>query len=137
MTASNGFETYTAVLNTRCAVFLHTGWRTAGTWRWARFRALPWVEAYHEPLHENLDTLTAGYILRHRADTWASGHPALTLPYYHEYAPLLRSTGGVEGFHAKFATEDFFAMPMRRHRLRTPIWRNCWTMPPVAGGSRY
>ncbi|HTC07674.1 MAG TPA: hypothetical protein VK726_02765 [Acetobacteraceae bacterium] len=109
MTASNGFETNTAMPNTRCAVFLHTGWRTAGTWRWARFRALPWVEAYHEPLHEILDTLTAGTILRHRADTRASGHPALTLPYYHEYAPLLRSTAGVAGFHAKFATEDFFA----------------------------
>lgn len=109
MTVSNGKQASTAVRGTRRAVFLHTGWRTAGTWLWARFRTLPWVEAYYEPLHENLDSLTDGTILRQRADTSVSGHPALALPYYHEYAPLLRATGGVEGFHANFATEDFFA----------------------------
>lgn len=109
MTASNGFTTDAAARDRHRAVFLHTGWRTAGTWLWARFRALPWVEAYHEPLHETLDTLTAGTVPYHRADAWASGHPALTLPYYHEYAPLLRATGGVTGFHANFATDDFFA----------------------------
>jgi hypothetical protein len=111
MTASSGIATGATESRTQRPVFLHTGWRTAGTWLWARFRALPWVEAYHEPLHEILDTLTAGTILRHRADTWTSGHPALTHPYYHEYGPLLRATGGVEGFNASFVTEDFFADP--------------------------
>jgi len=93
----------------RPAVFLHTGWRTAGTWLWSRFRALPWVQAYHEPLHEILGSITPASLSLTHPDTWDSGHPSSLGPYYHEYAALLRPAGGVGGFHPSFSTEDFFA----------------------------
>jgi hypothetical protein len=91
------------------AVFLHTGWRTAGTWLWSRFRALPTVEAYCEPLNEQLHDLTEEQLASLVPDTWASNHPPLARPYYHEFTPLLQPGGGVRGFHASFAADDFFA----------------------------
>src|SRR5262245_47471573 len=54
------------------AVFLHTGWRTAGTWLWSRFRARPDVMGFYEPLHERLDDLALHEIPELRADTWDS-----------------------------------------------------------------
>ena len=43
-------------------IFLHTGWRSAGTWVWSRFRALQTVTAFYEPLHPILGDLTAADI---------------------------------------------------------------------------
>jgi hypothetical protein len=91
-------------------VFLHTGWRTAGTWLWSRFREMPDVEAYYEPLHEVLEGITLARIHSFSWDQRASGHPALAQPYFHEFAPLLRpGCGGVERHRADFAIKDFFA----------------------------
>jgi hypothetical protein len=91
-------------------VFLHTGWRTAGTWLWSRFREMPGVEAYYEPLHEVLERISPTRVRSFSWDQWASGHPVLTRPYFYEFAPLLRSgRGGVEGYRAEFAITDFFA----------------------------
>lgn len=97
------------MMPSRPAVFLHTGWRSAGTWLWSRFRDLPQVEAYYEPLNEALEHLTGDDIPLLYAKGWRSDHPALAHPYYHEYAPLLRHTGGVAQFHASFPMADFFA----------------------------
>lgn len=69
-------------------VFLHTGWRTAGTWVWSRFRALPEVRAYYEPFHEVLASPRA-QLASLRADAWDSGHPHLEKPYYDEYLSLM------------------------------------------------
>jgi hypothetical protein len=91
-------------------IFLHTGWRSAGTWLWSRFRAVPRVLAYYEPLNEILATLSADVLPSLRADTWSSHHPRLKRPYYHEYAPLLRNgMPGVDGFPHAFTTANFFA----------------------------
>ena len=94
------------------AVFLHTGWRTAGTWIWSRFRAHRDVTAYYEPLHERLGTL------RHRdvstLDTagWHSGHPVLDRPYFDEFMPLIASwSGGVRLFKKEFVHDCFFSDP--------------------------
>jgi hypothetical protein len=94
----------------RRAVFLHTGWRTAGTWLWSRFREMPGVEAYYEPLHEGLERISLARIHSLSWHQWASGHPVLARPYFHEFAPLLRpERGGVERYRAEFAIKDFFA----------------------------
>jgi hypothetical protein len=91
-------------------IFLHTGWRSGGTWLWSRFRANPHVTAYYEPLHEILATLRADVVPTLRADGWPSRHPKLTRPYFEEFAPLLRQgTPGVRGFHHALGTENFFA----------------------------
>jgi hypothetical protein len=71
------------------AVFLHTGYRTAGTWLWSCFRRLDTVTAYYEPLHEMLATIDAAKIASSTAESWHSGHPSLGMPYFQEFAHLL------------------------------------------------
>ncbi|HUA77151.1 MAG TPA: hypothetical protein VMA86_05735 [Acetobacteraceae bacterium] len=94
----------------RPPVFLHTGWRTAGTFLWSRFRSLSGVSGYYEPLHESLATVTPATLSRHGPQLWASGHPRLRRPYFDEFAPLLReSAPGVQGYQGAFATDGFFA----------------------------
>jgi hypothetical protein len=93
----------------RRPIFLHTGWRSAGTWLWSRFRALPDVHGYSEPLHEILATLMPGFAATFGPASWESGHPDLDHPYFHEYRPLLRSVGGLPLYRVEFATDAFFA----------------------------
>lgn len=93
----------------RPAVFLHTGWRSAGTWLWSRFRALLEVEAYYEPLNEALESLPVRDVPLFHPRGWGSRHPGTLRPYYQEYIPLLRETGGIAQFHANFPMMDFFA----------------------------
>lgn len=92
-------------------IFLHTGWRSAGTWVWSRFRALQSVTAFYEPLHPILGDLR-------RADipslepTWTSGHPALTTPYFTEYRSFIRESAyGVIGYRKSFSTDRFGRAP--------------------------
>lgn len=96
----------------RPPLFLHTGWRTAGTFLWSRFRSLAGVASYYEPLHESLATVTPATLARSGPLLWESGHPELERPYFDEFAPLLRREAqGVRGYQAAFATDDFFAGP--------------------------
>lgn len=89
----------------RRAVFLYSaGWRTAGTYLWARLRSLPGVTGFYEPLHEDLAGLTPAGIAERRADAWESGHPEMA-PYFAEFAPLLRPEGGVLGYRPGFAVD--------------------------------
>lgn len=93
------------------AVFLHTGWRSGGTWLWARFRASPRTRGYYEPFSEQLARLRPGNLRHYDAAHWQSGHQ-LSTPYYAEFAPLLPRTGsGVRGFEDRFALRDFFPSP--------------------------
>lgn len=93
-------------------VFLHTGWRTRGTWIWSRFRAVPETTCFYEPLIETLAALTAKAIETRRPGNWPSGHPQMPRPYFTEFRPLLRdSAGGVPRYDATFAIESFFADP--------------------------
>ncbi|MDE2580193.1 MAG: hypothetical protein KGL52_01020 [Rhodospirillales bacterium] len=94
----------------RPPVFLHTGWRSAGTWLWSRFRTLPSVVAYYEPLNPIVDALTPATLASYSSDTWASGHPSLEHAYFHEYGDLLRhARPGIARFEPGFAVADFFA----------------------------
>jgi hypothetical protein len=91
-------------------VFLHTGWRTGGTWLWSRFRTLPGVLGYYEPLHPDLATLDHARIDRREELHWTSGHPILHAPYFEEFRPLMNDgMAGVHRFQPCFATENFFA----------------------------
>ncbi len=94
-------------------VFLHTGWRSRGTWIWTGLRSDPRALALYEPLHEVLATLTPQAITALRTDSWSSGHAAMP-PYWSEFAALLRpGVVGVPGYQYRFATEDAFAGPAR------------------------
>ena len=96
----------------RPPVFLHAGWRTAGTFLWSRFRALEGVLGYYEPLHESLAAVSASSLAEHGPQRWASGHPQLPRSYFEEFAPLLRRiAAGVRAYRSTFATDDFFAGP--------------------------
>ncbi len=90
------------------AVFLHTQWRSRGTWLWAALRRDPKALGFYEPLHEMLAELTPAMIAAHRPEAWDSGHPAME-PYWREFAPLLRpEQPGVPGFSPEFTTDAVF-----------------------------
>ena len=94
-------------MNAQCqAVFLHTGYRTAGTWLWSCFRKLDNVIAYYEPLHEMLATIDTDKLASSTANSWRSGHPALEAPYFAEFAHLLGPQGrGIPGYDAVFSID--------------------------------
>ena len=90
------------------ALFLHTGWRSSGTWIWSRLREDPAVMAFYEPLHEQLATLSGARIERLRPGAWNSGHTG-EAPYYTEFGDLLAHRGrGVAGYQERFATDRYF-----------------------------
>ena len=93
------------------AIFLHTGWRSAGTWIWSRCREQPGVRAWYEPLHERLAWLRPADIAALRPGAWASNHSE-TAPYFQEYGALLRGgTSGVPLYRRRFAFDHFFLAP--------------------------
>jgi hypothetical protein len=92
------------------AVFLHSGWRSCGTWLWDVLREKPGVRAYYEPLHEGLASLDRDAIGQFRPDSWGSGHGG-GAPYFTEFGDLLKPGGGVAGYQRRFAFDDFFAAP--------------------------
>jgi hypothetical protein len=46
------------------AVFLHTGWRSAGTWVWSRLRELDTATGFYEPLSNVLAELSLADVRR-------------------------------------------------------------------------
>jgi len=101
-----------ADLSAAAPVFLHTGWRTRGTWLWSRFRALHDTTCFYEPLSEDLATLSPAAIDASDPTCWASGHPPLHRPYFAEFRPLLKTVArGVRSFDPTFAVTGFFAAP--------------------------
>jgi hypothetical protein len=93
-------------------VFLHTGWRTRGTWLWSRFRTLAGTTCFYEPLIDELALLSQATIEARNANSWSSGHPSLHRPYFAEFRPLLKPAArGVRRYDPKFAVAGFFAEP--------------------------
>lgn len=88
------------------AVFLHTGWRTAGTWIWSRYRTLHGVMAFYEPLHEVLAKGPA-VVMNVRPDVWSSGHPELKAPYFREFIPLMDGRGVLGRHDTAFEMDRF------------------------------
>ncbi len=93
-------------------VFLHTGWRTRGTWLWSRFRLQAGTTCFYEPLAEDLATLSPAAIASVDSGGWKSGHPPLHRPYFSEFRPLLKTiVRGVQQHDPEFAVAGFFAEP--------------------------
>lgn len=100
----------------RPPVFLSSLWRSGSTYVWSRFRADPLTCCFYEPLHDGLASLTRADIARDTPDQIASlRHPALAEPYFAEYAPLLRPSGGVPRFSADLAHDRWRLRPTESH----------------------
>jgi hypothetical protein len=98
------------------AIFLHSGWRSAGTWIWNAFREHPETMAFYEPLHETLAGVTLDGLTEIGVDSWDSKH-ALKRPYFEEYAPLLRPRKqGIPGFDRSFTFDRYFTPPQANER---------------------
>jgi hypothetical protein len=82
-------------------IFLHSSWRAASTYVWAKFRQRSDTYCYFEPLNEHLLTLTPEIIDRFVPWSFAN-HPALGAPYLEEFRPLIDQNSGVgiSGFPA-------------------------------------
>ena len=92
-------------------VFLHTGWRSAGTWVWSRLRALEPVTGFYEPLSNVLADLSVADVAASRP-TLTSGHPPLAAPYFDEYRPFLQEGArGVVGYRKRFGIDRFATVP--------------------------
>jgi hypothetical protein len=95
------------------ALFLHSGWRSCGTWLWATLRDSDTVRAFYEPLHEDLARLDRAAIGAFSPGSWGSGHGP-GAPYFAEFADMINPGGrGVDGYRSRFAFDDFFATPDR------------------------
>jgi len=98
-------------LGTGSAVFLHTGWRSGGTWIWSQCRESASVHGYYEPLHEQVATFRRRDIANMRPGSWHSNHTE-TQPYFEEYRELIPPGGrGVALYQDRFAFERFFLDP--------------------------
>lgn len=91
----------------RRPIFLHAGMRSGSTYVWTKFRNLPGVMAFYEPFSEDLGRMSREFLRQHGPHTWSSGHTP-TAPYYLEYEPLLRPSGGVQGFAPEFPYVNYF-----------------------------
>jgi len=82
------------------AIFLHSSWRAASTYVWAKFRQRHDTYCYFEPLNEHLFRLTPEVVDRFVPWSFAN-HPPLDAPYLEEFRPLLGRNGagsGIPGF---------------------------------------
>ncbi|HTX02119.1 MAG TPA: hypothetical protein VMD07_00455 [Candidatus Acidoferrales bacterium] len=130
-------------------VFLHTGWRTAGTWLWSAFRRKEDVLGLYEPLNQSLATLNLRTLPTMRPAVSRSRHPDEQRPYFEEFAPLLSARRpGVAGYRPEFAYESFFMasddefpelrdyieslMRLAESNGRTPVFKFCRTVGRVA-----
>jgi hypothetical protein len=93
------------------AVFLHTFWRSGGTWIWSRCRDANSVCGFYEPLHEQAATFSRASLNRLRPANWRSSHSE-TAPYFEEFRPLIPDRGrGVHAYRERFAFDGFFLSP--------------------------
>jgi hypothetical protein len=93
------------------AVFLHTGWRSGGTWIWSQCRAIPHVCGFYEPLHEQAARFRRRDVATMRPGSWQSNHSD-TPPYFEEYRELIDRNGrGVARYDSRFAFDTFFRSP--------------------------
>jgi hypothetical protein len=79
------------------AIFLHSSWRAASTYVWAKFRQRSDTYCYLEPLNEHLFGLTPEVVDRFVPWSFAH-HPPLDAPYLEEFRPLIGGNGSESGF---------------------------------------
>jgi len=100
-------------------IFIHSSWRTSSTWFWQSFRRLPATICFYEPFHEWLATITRQQAVGEGPRSWNSGHPAGD-PYFLEYVPLLRKSGGVRIYRTSMAYE-WYVPPGGLHDELRPV----------------
>ena len=99
-------------------VFIHSAPRASSTWFWSKFRELPSTQCYYEPFNfSDMQWITPEKATWLGGDSWDSRH-APTSPYYVEYAPLIRPTGGVELFDPAMTMQWFIPVGGLRGELR-------------------
>jgi len=102
-------------------IFLHSCWRSSGTWLWERLRTQKEHLGFYEPLHEFLPSMTGARIDSLDSAGWFSRHPKMSRPYFAEYAPLLKESGilrtrkGVTGAETQFSFHQFFMGARQPH----------------------
>lgn len=109
-------------------IFLHTGWRTAGTLIWHSLRTASGFRTFYEPLHESLSSITVEGFGRVGPGHWNSAHPSDCRPYFEEFYPLLTGPRqiGVSGSLTRFAFDDFFLPPTAQdEKLRNYVSGLC------------
>jgi hypothetical protein len=90
-------------------LFLHTGWRSSGTWLWQQLRDTKEYMGFYEPLHEFLPTMSRQNLHNLSPQSWGSRHGKTLSPYFAEYEMLLRPDGkGVQLAQRRFAFSRFF-----------------------------
>jgi Flp pilus assembly protein TadD len=98
-------------------VFIHSSWRTGKTWFSFLFRHFPETTCFYEPFNESLAGLTPAEAVQRGPRSWESGHPG-SAPYWRDYLPLLRKSGGVRLFRPEMSYEWFFPIGGLRGELR-------------------
>lgn len=98
-------------------IFIHSSWRTSSTWFWAKFRRLPSSLAFYEPFSPALNSITYQEALELGSEGWISGHPQLD-PYFLEYLPLIRRSGGIRLFMPPMSYDWFIPESGIRGSLR-------------------
>jgi len=88
------------------AVFVHSGFRTASTFIWSRFRAAENVIAFCEIFHGILHDLPLSNVRKINSRNWYSKHPEGN-PYFEEYKPLIQVNGGIKNYHPSMEIDLF------------------------------
>jgi hypothetical protein len=116
------------------AVFLHTGWRSGGTWIWSRCRAFSRVHGYYEPLHEHAASFRRRDVATMRPGSWQSNHSE-TAPYFEEYRDLIPAHGrGVALYETRFAFDRFFRAPEDPPDVDLVAYLDSLMASPIAEG---
>ena len=87
-------------------IFLHSGFRTASTWVWSRFRANTGTLSYYEVFNERLADLTFQTALALNGQIWHSKHPPVK-NYFEEFIPLIQNGRGIF-LYQKNMSSDWF-----------------------------
>jgi hypothetical protein len=116
------------------AIFLHTGWRSGGTWIWSQCRASPHVCGFYEPLHEHAARFRRRDVATMRPGSWQSNHSD-TPPYFEEYRDLIPRAGrGVARYNSRFAFDNFFRSPDEPSDLELETYLDSLMAGPWAQG---
>jgi hypothetical protein len=106
--ASKAARTAAPLSRPSAPIFLHSSWRTASTYVWAKFRALPQTYCYFEPLSEDLASVTP-WLLDEFVPWSFARHPQLDAPYWEEFRPLLGKLPGVPLYPAELTYRRYRA----------------------------
>jgi len=116
------------------AIFLHTGWRSGGTWIWSQCRAASHVCGFYEPLHEHAARFRRRDVAIMRPGSWQSNHSD-TPPYFEEYRDLIPRGGrGVARYKSRFAFDNFFRSPDEPSDLELEAYLDSLLTGPWARG---